>query len=102
MANGEIALALVVLAVYCQYILAHYNPFRSTILVFLVFMFSNFLLFRLNTAHQDHVSTFSVCWSKWLIIGGFFVYLFNNCEQESKKKMLKNVFIMITILILNS
>jgi hypothetical protein len=37
-----------------------------------------------------------------LIIGGFFVYLFNNCEQESKKKMLKNVFVMITILILNS
>lgn len=102
MADGSIALALVVLAVYCQYLLAHYNPFRSTILVFLVFVFSNFLLFRLNTAHKEHVSTFSVCWSKWLILGGFFVYLFNNCERGSKKKMLKNVFVMITILILNS
>jgi hypothetical protein len=70
----------------CQYLLAHYDPFRSTILVFLVFVFSNFLLFRLNTAHKEHVSSFSVCWSKWLILGGFFVYLFNNCERGSKKK----------------
>ena len=98
------ATLLICLAIYCQYVLAHHNPYRSSMMVFLFFVFAQFIVFRLNTAHRSHLSTMpNSCWSKWLILLVLFFYLFHSCSNDgAKKNMLKNVFVMMTIFVLNS